>query len=65
MSGDLAVCLQPLFAIGSEISAQLIALLNKEWWHSGYSFGLPTTKSVFQFPLRTLICKFSSNYTEI
>ena len=28
-SGDLAVRLQPLFAIGSEIPAQLIAFLNK------------------------------------
>ena len=28
-SGDHAVCLQPLFAIGSEIPAQLIAFLNK------------------------------------
>ena len=28
-SGDLAVRLQPLFAIGSEIPAQLIAFMNK------------------------------------
>ena len=36
-----------------------------EWWHCGQYFGLPITKSVVQFPLRTLICKLSSIYIDI
>ena len=36
-----------------------------KWWHSGQYFGLPITKSVAQFPLRTLIYALSSSYMEI
>ena len=33
-----------------------------EWWHSGQYFCLPITRSVVQFPLRTLIYALSSSY---
>ena len=39
--------------------------LRVEWWHSDQYFGLPITRSVVQFPLRTLIYALSSSYIEI
>ena len=36
-----------------------------EWWHSGQYIGLPITRSVVQFQLRTLIYALSSSYIEI
>ena len=36
-----------------------------EWWHSGLYIGLPITRSVGQFPLRTLMYTLSSSYIEI
>ena len=52
------------------LSSHIMRMLLKcsgvlEWWHRGQYFGLPITRSVVQFPLRTLIYALSSSYIEI
>ena len=41
---------------------QLFSIHSQEWWHSGQYFGLPVTRSVVQFQLRTLIYALSSSH---
>ena len=51
-SGDLAVCLQPLFAIGSEIPAQLSAFLSKLFQLGIHPGDLSLTDRLYEDDLR-------------